>query len=43
MHLCDVRMDLYALKAFNPTPSTGRDNPVRLPGATLGVTSKGGS
>ncbi|PPK64348.1 hypothetical protein V5P93_001744 [Actinokineospora auranticolor] len=43
VHLCDVRMDLYALKAFNPTPSSGRDNPVRLPGATLTVTSRGGS
>ncbi|GAA4425277.1 hypothetical protein ACFQV2_29550 [Actinokineospora soli] len=40
VHLCDVKMDLYALKAFNPTPSSGRDNPVRLPGATLTVTSK---
>lgn len=40
VHICDVRMDLYALKSFNPTPSSGRDNPVRLPGATLSVTSR---
>ncbi|GAA3009322.1 hypothetical protein [Actinokineospora diospyrosa] len=43
VHLCDVRMDLYALKAFNPSPTSGRDNPVRLPGASLSVTSKGTS
>ncbi|MBM7772793.1 hypothetical protein JOD54_002997 [Actinokineospora baliensis] len=43
VHLCDVRMDLYALKAFNPSPTSGRDNPVRLPGASLTVTSKGTS
>ncbi|GAA3055348.1 hypothetical protein [Actinokineospora globicatena] len=43
VHLCDVRMDLYALKAFNPSPTSGRDNPVRLPSASLSVTSKGTS
>ncbi|SER58768.1 hypothetical protein [Actinokineospora terrae] len=43
VHLCDVRMDLYALKAFNPSPTSGRDNPVRLPGASLSVSSKGTS
>ncbi|RLK55473.1 hypothetical protein [Actinokineospora cianjurensis] len=43
VHLCDVRMDLYALKAFNPSPTSGRDNPVQLPGASLSVSSKGTS